>query len=152
MPTPPRRFESTPDFPESEIAWRNPFYAIDAEQSGIMPPASFRSYSFEQAFPQAELITTQVADWIATHRTNPDDNPIQEVVHYKFNELAQGHTLTNEEALAAITRTYVESNDELFWEETKSPDASLRLDDCDFHALAWYFAPDFEKLQEVEGP
>lgn len=49
-------------------------------------------------------------------------------------------------SLKEATLGYVENNDELFWEEQKSPDAIARLADCDFTALAWYFRPQFEAL------
>jgi hypothetical protein len=149
MATPQNLWPRHVTFPQgpwpNEGIWSNAFEAIDAERSGMLPDHPYAT--FDNTFPQANLITSQVADWISQHLNNPDDNPLQQAVEYASDELALfGHAVTPMQALAEITRTYVESNDELFWEETRSPDALIQLDDCNFRALTFYFALPFAKL------
>lgn len=119
----------------------------------FMPdPFPTREKGFDACFPQSELITSQVADWISAHLYDPDDNPLADAAEFLLEELGRAQDSNATQALKEIVSRYVEDNDELFWEETKSEYALERLNDCDFSALAWYFQPDFTRILEQQSP
>jgi len=143
--------ESTKELPG---LWSNPFEAIDAERAGEMPPASFRAKGWDYCFPQSTVISAQVADWISTTSTDTQGiyaNPLEEAAEFLRDELDRSQPTDAAAALQETVERYVEDNDELFWEEPKSPDAFERLRDCDFRALAWYFQPAFTQMLESQA-
>lgn len=146
------RFERL--FPRSapEGTWDNDCEAIDAERAQEMPPTSLRDKGFDYCFPQATLATGQVQDWLANASLPDDlDSPLALAAEFLRDELDRHQDTDAAAALREITFRYVEDNDELFWEEEKSPDAIERLSDCDFRALAWYFQPAFTQALDVQA-
>jgi hypothetical protein len=136
----------------------SPFEAIEAKRAGVMPPESSRLRPFQEIFPQATLITTQVADWLGSELPFSEDlgvlaldhNPVQFVAEYLFDERIRLQPCTLAQAVEGVTRSYVEDSDELYWEEQKSPNAYAQLDDCDWYAVAWYYEPTLLRLLKRE--